>query len=169
MAEEEIFLQHWLFTRFIFPFLLIFVLLYAILEKTKIFGTDKHQLNAIMAAVTGLVFVGVLYPTTVLNNMILFLTISLVTVFVALLLWGFITGNVELPNSKAMKWVVGIAVIIAVSIAILWALGVSGNVIDFLFGQNWSSTFWTNFLFVIVIVVALALVLSAGKRAVAKT
>ena len=164
MAEETTILQHWIFSKFVLPFLFIFVIVYAILEKTKIFGDEKHQLNAIISVVVGLIFVGILYPTTVLNNMILFMTISLITVFVALLLWGFITGKAELPQSKVMRLIAGIAIIIAVAVALLWALGVSNNILDFLFGQGWSSSFWTNFLFVVVIIVALVLVLSGGKK-----
>jgi hypothetical protein len=163
MAEETV-LQHWIFTRFIFPFLLIFVLVYAVLEKTNIFGQDKHQVNAITALVIGLIFVTVLYPTTVLNNMILFLTISLIVVFVALLLWGFITGNVTFPDPEkpAVKWIVGVVIILAVGVAVLWATGVSDNVIDFLFKQGWSDTFWTNFLFILVIGIALAFIIRSS-------
>ncbi len=161
MAEEVTIFQHWIFSKFILPFVLIVTLVYAVLEKTKLLGDNKHQLNAIIAFVIGLTFTGIAYFTDVVNNMILFLSVALVILFVILLLWGFIFGDMG-ELFKEVKWVrnllLGIAGI-AIVIGILWASGVSGKLVDSLFGQSWSNAFWTNFLFVAVIVVALVLLL----------
>ena len=161
---EEIFLQHWIFTRFALPFLLVFILLYAILEKTKLIG-DKHQINAIISFVIAALFVGVAYPTLVISNLILFLTIALVVVFVALLIWGFISGgenSFKLPDSKGLKITVFILVLVVVAIAVIWATGAGGQVSGSLFGQDWSSSFWLNLSFIVLIAVALALVLKSS-------
>ena len=56
MATTTI-LQSSIFTDFAFPFLLIFFILFGILEKTKVFGDDKHTLNAMISFVVGLIFV----------------------------------------------------------------------------------------------------------------
>ena len=85
MVEKTI-LQHEIFTRFALPFLLMFFVVFAVLEKTKLFGEDKKQLNALIAFVIGLIFVSAVYPTLVVSNLILFLTVALIVVFVALLL-----------------------------------------------------------------------------------
>jgi hypothetical protein len=165
--EETIF-QHFIFREFILPFLLVFVIVFAILQKTKILGDDKKQLDAIVAFVIGLIFVGVAYPKSVVNHMILFLTVAIIVVFVALLLWGFVSGeDAKIPfgDSKAMRWVVGIVIILAVSIAFFWSAGVDSSVFNFLFKQNWSNTFWTNTIFVVVVAVALALILKSAKKA----
>jgi len=162
----ETFLQHWLFTDFVFPFLLIFFIVFAILEKTKVLG-DKKQLNALIAFVLGLIFVGAVFPKLVVANLILFLTVSLVVVFVVLLIWGFIAGEEGLKfgeSSKALKWVIGIVLVIAVLIALLIFTGIFPNLIDFLFNESWSGSFWTNFLFIVVIAIALALVLHSSKK-----
>ena len=160
MALETI-LQHEIFTKFILPFLLIFVIVFAILEKTKLLGDDKKQLSAIIAFVIGLIFVSVAYPKIVVSNMILFLTVALVVVFVVLLLWGFVTGASLKENilKKEIKWVVGIVIVLAVIIAVFWAMGIENDIFDFLFKQSWSNSFWTNFLFIAVIAAALALIL----------
>ena len=50
----ETILQHWIVTQFILPFALITGLVYGILEKTKLLGDEKHQLNAILAFIIGL-------------------------------------------------------------------------------------------------------------------
>jgi hypothetical protein len=162
MAVEETILQHWIFTKFAFPFLLIFFILFGILEKTKLFGDDKKQLNAGISFVVGLIFVAAVFPKLVVGNLILFLTIAIVVVFIALLLWGFLIG--EPPKlEKGLKWVIGIVVVIAVGIALLWAMGIEGGASDLLFQQDWSGTFWTNAAFVAVIIIALVLVMRPVK------
>ena len=164
MAGEETILQHWILTRFAYPFLLIFFIVFAVLEKTKIFGEDKKQLNALVAFVIGLIFISVVYPTLVVENLILFLTVALVVMFVGLLLWGLISGGelkTDILKVKGLKWVVGILIVIAVAIALIWAMGVWNEFINFLFEQTWSKSFWTNMVFIAVIAIALALALRA--------
>jgi len=168
MVEETIF-QHWIFTRFALPFLLVFFIVFAVLEKTKLLGDDKKQLNALLAFVVGLVFVGAVYPTEVVGNLILFLTVALVVVFVILLLWGFVFGSFEKKEGFVpkdwMKWILGIAIGIAVVAAVLWATGAEQKVVDLFFNQDWSNTFWINVLFIVAVAVALALVLRKTKTA----
>lgn len=160
---SHLFLQNVIFTKFALPFLLIFFIVFAILEKTKVFGEDKKQINALIAFVIGLIFVSVAYPKEVVGNLILFLTVALVVVFVILMLWGFATGGELKIESSGLKVGIGIVVLIAVVLAVLWATGIQGGVFDLLFYQSWSGTFWTNVIFVVAIAGALALVLRSGK------
>ncbi|MFH1801732.1 MAG: hypothetical protein ABH804_02795 [archaeon] len=165
MVEDTI-LQHWIFTKFALPFLLLFFLVFAILEKTKIFGDDKKQLNALFSFVIALVFVSAVYPKLVVENLILFLTVALVVMFVGLIMWGFVSGSSLKENilsTKGVKWVVGIFVVLALIGAVIWATGMDNSVINFFFKQSWSSTFWINVLFVAVIAVALALLIRSSK------
>ena len=76
MAENI--LQHEILTDFVYPFLLVFFIIFALLEKTKIFGTDKKQLNALVAFVIGLIFVAAVDPKLIVGDLILFLTIDLI-------------------------------------------------------------------------------------------
>lgn len=170
MVQETI-LQNWIFTRFALPFLLIFFIVFGILEKTKLFGPDKKQLNAFIAFVIGLILVGATSPTLTISNLILFLTVAIVVLFVALLLWGFVAGEKGLEFEKApkaLKWFIGIVIVVVVIIALLWALGtevtVFETVSDFLFKSDWSKSFWTNLSFVAVIIIALVLVLRKTKE-----
>jgi len=166
MVAETI-LQSEILTKFVYPFLLVFFIVFAVLEKTKVLGDDKKQLNALVAFIIGLIFVGAVFPKIVVGNLILFLTVALVVMFVVLLLWGFIAGDIKegfkIPSGLkiALMIIVGIAVIIAV----FWALGVGSNFFDFLFRSSWSDSLWTNLLFVIVIAAALAVVLGSAKKA----
>src|SRR3989338_2261142 len=129
MVDETI-LQNWVFTKFVLPFLLIFFIVFGILEKTKLFGAEKKQLNALIAFVVGLIFVAAVFPKLVVANLILFLTIGLVVMFVGLLLWGFIAGEEGLKFEsapKGLKYFVGIVITVAVIFALIWAVGLSGT------------------------------------------
>ena len=163
MAEVTI-LQHYIFTEFILPFLLMFALVFAILEKTKILGEDKKQVDAILAFVIGLIFVSAIYPKQVVNDLILFLTISIVVVLVFLMIYGFVASDKGegLKVEKWMMWTFGILAGIGTIAATIWATGTSFFVIDMLFYQPWSNKLWTNVAFVVVVVVAMTLVLKSG-------
>lgn len=163
---ETIF-QHWIVTEFILPFLLMWTIVFAILQKTKLLGDDKKQLDSIVAFVIGIIFVGAIYPKMIVDNLILFLTVAIIVVFVALLLWGFVSGNElksEFLKNKSLKWIVGIGVMVAVAIALLWASGIENSVLDLLFRQGWSNDFWTNLAFIAVIAITLAIVLRKSKK-----
>lgn len=164
MAEETI-LQNWIFTKFLFPFLLVFFIVFAILERTKLFGESKKQLNALTAFVIGLTFVVAVYPTLVVTNMILFLTIALVCVFVILLIWGFIFGDVKegFKPEKWMKWLLGALTGIIFIGAVIWATGFWKDIGSFL-NKELTQNIITNAVFIIVIAIALALILIGPKK-----
>jgi len=165
MAEVT-FLNNWIIAKFILPFFLIFFIFFAILEKTKVLGDNKHTVNAWVSAIIGLIFVSAIFPKEVVGNLILFLTVGMIVIFVSLLLWGFVSGG-EIKLDGGMKKLAGVVLIVAVIIAIFWAVGLRveflNDTIDFLFYQSWSATFWTNALFVGAIAVALAVVLTKAK------
>ena len=86
--------------------------------------------------------------------------------FVALLLWGFVAGEKGLKFEdapKGLKYLIGIVIVIAVVVALLWALGVEGSLFDFLFRSSWSNEFVTNVVFIVVVIVALVVVVKSGK------
>lgn len=158
----ETILQHWILTDFVYPFLLMFFIVFAILEKTKLLGGEKKQLNAMVAFVIGLIFVSAVYPKVVVGDLILFLTISIVVVFVFLLLWGFVWGEEVKFNKEPLKYAAGGFMFLAVAVALLSILGLWGGIYDFLVDKI-SKEFWTNAIFILVIVGALAAVLKTTK------
>ena len=169
MTVETV-LQNWVLTDFVYPFLLIFFIVFAALEKSKILGEEgkARQLNAFVAFVIGLIFVGAVFPKIVVGNLVLFLTVSLVVVFVFLLLWGFVTGGEVKIAGDVAKYVAGGLVFIAVTLAVLWATGnldIFVTVWNFLFHQTWSKEFWTNALFILVIAGALGAMIKSASQA----
>jgi len=162
MVQETI-LQHWVVTKFILPFFLVFFIVFALLEKTNILGEDKSQLNAFLAIVIGLIFVGAVFPKVVVGNMVLFLTVALVVVFVGLLIWGFLSGGEAKIEGKAIKIIGGAVVVIAVILGLVWAGGWDLGFLGWLFNQEWSKPVWTNVAFIVAIAAALAWVLKTTK------
>jgi hypothetical protein len=159
MANEVVtFLQYDIISKFLLPFLLVFFILFAILEKTKLLG-DKKQIHALIAFVIGLIFVGAIYPVLVVSNLILFLTVTIVAVFVVLLIWGFIFGDKEgFKPAGWMKWVLLIVASLAFVVGLIWATGLWDKVQSFL-TAGIGGTIFTNIIFLIVIAIALALVI----------
>lgn len=166
MADQT-FLQNFIIKDFILPFLLMFFIVFAILEKTKVLGSGNKQVNAFVSAVIALIFVSAIYPKQVVNNLILFLTIAIIVVFIFLLLLGFTMGNNDAMDFftkwGGLKWAVLGVVFVAIVAAVIWAMGLNNTLFNSLFRQSWSSTVWTNVLFVAVIVVALAVLIRKGS------
>jgi hypothetical protein len=167
MAEIT-FLQSPVLTKFVLPFLLVFFIFFAIFEKSKIFGDKNKQITALISFVIAFIFVAAVFPKEMTTNLMLFLTIAIIVVFVVLMLWGFIMGEEGMKifekSPKGLKWAIGIFIIIAVTIAVLWAAGVdTSRFFDNLFHSSWSSEVWTNIVFIVLVVAALAVVLGTTK------
>jgi hypothetical protein len=161
--------QNPILTNFVYPFCLIFFILFAILDRTKIFGEDKKQINALVSFIISFIFVTAVFPKVIVSNLILFLVLALVIVFIILLIWGFIMGGDSLKifeNSKpGFKIFVGVFIVIGVAIAVIWAAGVdTGGILDKIFHSSWSESLWTNILFVVLVAVSLAIILRTGSK-----
>lgn len=160
-------LQHPILTNFIYPFLIVFFILFAVLERTKILGEgdNKSQLNAFLSFVIGLVFVSAVFPKQAVENLVLFLSVAVVILFVFMVIWGFISsgggeGKDEGVNlTNGMKIALYIIGGIAVVIAVLWAFGVGTDVYNFFIDNVWTSAVITNVIFIVLIGVALAAIL----------
>lgn len=161
MAQETI-LQNEILVSFVYPFLLVFAIVFGVLEKTKLLGEDKKQLNAILAFVVGLIFVAAVEPKLIVENLIMFLSVAIVIVFVVMLVWGFMSGG-EVKFEGTLKWIPFGLAIIAIIIFLFITTGIWDTVIETLFEQDWSEDVWTNIIFVVVIAAAIAFMIGVGK------
>jgi hypothetical protein len=161
----DTFLQWPIVSQYILPFLLVFVIVFGILEKTKLFGDGKPRLNAIASFVIALIFVGAVSYTHMVQNLTLFLTLAIVAIFVIMLLWGFVWGDAKEGFKPAgwMKWLLAIVAGIAFIWAVIWATDSLGKIQGF-FGGSLGQTIITNGIFLIVVAVALALILIPPKK-----
>lgn len=128
------------------------------------------QLNAFVSLIVSLIFVSVVFPVIVVNNLILFLAVGVAVLFVGFVLWGFVNnGNIKLEGKVLTG--MGVLVFISVIAAVFWATGAFPFLWDWLekfykfaFLSNGSEGFWTNFLVVALVVVAVGAVLKkTGK------
>ena len=97
-----------LFRDLILPFLLIFTLVFAILDRTKILGEGKKQINAIISLVIALIFIGFAYPTGIIVRLVPFLAVALFLLFIFMLIYGFIQGKEKEVLGTGLKIALGI-------------------------------------------------------------
>src|SRR3989338_7791589 len=100
------------------PFLLVFAIIFAILEKTKILGDDKRSINAIVAIVVGLLLVVQKGIVATINLFLPRISLIIVVVLMGLLVISMIAGK-EFRGLKG--GVLGIAIIVII-IAVILAL-----------------------------------------------
>lgn len=115
----------WMFSWFesvggfdvILPFLLVFTLVFALMEKVKLFGDRKKNVHVIVAFVAAAFVVA--QPDIVL---LIQGFIPRVSMFILVLLMGLlIMGMFGLKGEKFEGWPLGIAIVVAI-VVIIWSL-----------------------------------------------
>ena len=92
--------EHPFFTEMLLPFLLVFVVVFAILQKSKIFGDGKAQIDSIVALVIGLITITFAYQTGIIVKLMGWLALGVTVILIFLILYGFVAGDL----SKAPDW-----------------------------------------------------------------
>lgn len=101
-------------TDALLPFLLIFTLIFAILQKVQIFGKEKKNINVIVALVIGLLVViphvTQSYPpgqdvVEIMNNAIPNVSVVIVAIVMVLILIGVFGTEVDIAGSSLAGWV----------------------------------------------------------------
>ncbi len=157
MAVETIFSSA--LGQLVLVFLLVFTVVFAVLQKTKILGDGKKQVDALVGLAVGLLVTSVSYATDLISNLVPFLAVGLIIILVFLLLIGiFYKGEFDAQNW--MKYTAMVLALIAVIIAVFYFSGNIGTVIDF-FDNN--TSFVTNGLIIIVIIAVVLAFVFGGK------
>ena len=131
--------------RIVYPFLLVFTLVFAILQKSKILGEEKSQADALIALSIALIVVAFSWSTDIIINLMPFLAVSLVILLVFMLLYGFVASDSDkgLVLSKGIKRSILGLVIISLVIAVLVVSGQWDFIYRSLFvdynGNSWLS------------------------------
>ena len=152
------------FINIVLPFLLIFTIVYAILQKSEVLGKDKKQIDAIVGLVIGLIVVSFGNVTGYIINLMPFLAVSLVVIVVFMILFGSVhAGPLEL--GKGVKVAFGIISAIAVVIAVLVVTGSWDYILKLFGGGVTASSLATNVIFIVLIIGAIAVVIGfSGKE-----
>ena len=110
------------FYEYLLPFLLVFTIIFAILEKTKLMGTEgqnpKTNINALLAVIIALIVIVQTDITMVMNMYLSKMALFIVIVLIFLLVLGVFGANVEHGLKGGF---LGFGFIISI-IAVLWAL-----------------------------------------------
>jgi hypothetical protein len=153
-----------LVTQVILPFLLVFVLVFAILDKIKILGEDRRQINALVSLAIDLIFVTFSKAVGIINQLIPFLVVFTIVILIFLMLWGFIAGNKEgLSINNGIKIAGGIIIAVALIVAVIVVTG-AGDVFKSLFTGGSSSFIIETIVFLVIIGGAIAVVLSVKSK-----
>ncbi len=143
-------------------FVLVFTLLFALLQKSKILGDGKKQTDALISLAMALLVISVGYAMDIITTLIPFLAVGLVIALVFLLLWGsFYQGSLE--TSKGVKIAAGIIALIAVVVTVLYITGGWDYLRDWIVLGN-SGAFGNMVLVVIVVIAIIAVMSSSGDK-----
>ncbi len=159
MAEP--FLISPFFVNYILPFVLVFTLIFAILQKTKILGEGKKQIDAIVAAVIGLILIAYPDARNIVVLLMPFLAVSITILFVFLLFYAFTNNKDDEILSKGWKIVLSIIFALALLTAFLIITGWWGFVVDLFAHRN---TILVNVIMIVIIVGAIIAVIRGDSK-----
>jgi len=178
MAQENIFsgviefLNRLGIYDIILPFLLIFTIVFAILEKTKVLGVDeiqgvkysKKSLNAIVAFVVSFLVVASTSLVRVLNQAIANIVLLLLMMVMFLMLIGTMFGDKEVTLENYPGWTKFLMIFLFVGIVTIFlqALGWLELVFGFLinyYDLDWAATL----ILIVIIIVFMWFVTKEGK------
>jgi hypothetical protein len=145
------------------PFLLVFVVVFAILQKSKIFGEGKQQIDAIVGVVIGLIVIGFGYHTGFIVNLMAWLAVGIAVILVFMVLYGFVAGDLTDDKNmpKALKYTFG-ALAGVFTIAVVLYISGFWDVIWYSFRD--SSYIWMNIVFFIIILGVVAVAVFGNKK-----
>jgi hypothetical protein len=148
------------FVEALLPFLLVFAIVFAILQKSEILGKGKKQTDALIALAVGLLAVAFGQAVGIIIQMVSFLAVAVVVLLVFMLLTAalFKEGKFELPDNVKIGF--GILIFIAVAIAVLVYTKGWDWLAETFSGKG--SSILTNVVFLVVIIGAIAAVIMSG-------
>ncbi|MEK6843959.1 MAG: hypothetical protein AABX83_00885 [Nanoarchaeota archaeon] len=149
------------FIETVLPLLLIFTVVFAILEKTKILGDGKRQIDAIVALVISLIFVAFGRATDIVVRMIPILGVALIVILIFMILLGSVYGEGQFSIDWRLKVAIGILIAILVIAMVLILTGGLDYLLTFIYGDN--SGLLINGVLVLVIIGAIVAVVWGGK------
>ncbi len=123
-------LDSWGLTDILLPFLLVFTLIFAMMQKTMLLGEKKKNLNVVVSLVFALLVVvphvtgtyqlmlGAYDPVEIINRAIPSVSIVIIAILMLLLLIGLFGGEARFFGVAFKGWIIIISVIL-----IIWIFG----------------------------------------------
>ena len=153
------------FVNYILPFVLVFTVIFALLQKSGILGEGKRQIDALVSLVIALIVISFANATGIILSLIPFLAVSVVIILVFLILYSMVfQGEDKFQLSKPLKIGLGLVVGVAVVVAVLIATGAWDYILyEWLYAGD-SSAIVTNAVFLIIVAAVIATMLWPGKK-----
>jgi len=140
-------------------FILIFTIVFAILQKTKLLGDGKKQTDSLVALAIALLVISVGYAMDIITKMVPFLAVGLVIILCFLLLFG-IFGKKEIDFSSNVMNFFGVLAFLAVLIAAMYFTDSFSKIQNFFSGN---SGWFANGLIILVVVAAFWFAYNGGS------
>jgi len=150
------------FTEMLLPFLLVFVVVFAILQKSKILGEGKAQIDAIVSLVVGLILIGVPGPRDILVGIMPWMAVGVAVILVFMILYGFVAGDLSGDGMpKGLKYTfLGLVAVFTIGV-VLFISGVWDKIWNSFGG---SSDIWMNVVMIALVLSAVAVAIFSGKK-----
>ena len=149
------------FTEMLLPFLLVFVVVFAILQKSKVLGDGKAQVDAIIGLVVGLLLIGVPGPREIIVGIMPWMAVGVAVILVFLILYGFVAGDLsKLGEEKGVKIGMGILAAVFTLGVVLFVSGLWDNIWDSFGGDG---DIWMNIVMIVLVLGAMAVAVFSGK------
>lgn len=155
-------IDHPIFTEVLLPFLLVFVLIFAILQKTKVLGDGKKQIDALVSLAIGLILIGFKTPREFIVNLMPWLAVGAAVILVFLILYGFVAG--DLSGDKIPKWMkitFGILAGVFTLGVVIYVGGFWDNISRYFSGGD---SIWMELVLLIIIIVAILIAVLGDKK-----
>lgn len=158
-------LQNRFVIEIVLPFILVFTIVFAVLQKSEIFGKGKKQIDALVALVVALLFVSVARAVGIVLDLIPILAVGLVVVLVLMLFLGSFAkeGDFEKAFPKWLRLGLMIVAIITVVVATLWATGLWNTFMDYIKTSTGSSVLMNIILLAVLIGAVIAVIWKGGS------
>lgn len=111
------FLQHALL------FVLVYVVTFAILQKTKILGDKVYQINSLVALVIAFIFISFSSISGIVQKIVPWVAVAMTIILLFFLLVGFVQGDFSSISPK-IKWTIVGLICVFMAGLVLWATGV---------------------------------------------
>ncbi len=148
------------FLEYLLPFALVFTLIFAILQKSKLLGEGKKQIDAIIGLVVGLILIAYAPARLIVVQLQVFLAVFASILLVFMLLMAFINQKKEGEIlGKWFKYALYAILVIALIITLIVITGYWDFVTGYLFDSSTGGQIWVNGLIIVVIIGALIAVL----------
>lgn len=144
------------------PFLLVFAIVFAVLQKSKIFGEGKKQIDAIVSVVVALLVVAVGTTTHIITSLMPILAVGLVALLAFMLMWGFAFKEGTFDMGNGVRWTIGVLAAVVVVVSLIYFTPAWDYIRNMVSGQG--SNVLANVIFIVLIVAGVIAVVYGGKK-----